>query len=308
MKINSRVVIVSGSSFIGRDTIKKLKNIKNLNIISRKRLKYPICSNSQHKFFNDNLLAKKNISKYLAGAEFLINFAYIKRNKTDNLRLIRNLIYSVNQSNIKRFIHISTAVVSGFRQNGLLNEKSVNSPASDYQITKLRIENELKKNLSKKINLIIIRPTEVVSVKNKTIIDKIITRSKSFYLLNYFINFFLKNRKINLVCLPNLIEAIVFFCSKEKFFLSRTYIVSDSNINCNYGFFFNFINTFIGKKNYNFLFSINLKLLILIYRIFLPTHSNPGAYYTSNKIQLLGYKRKITLIEYLIKIIKFKNV
>jgi nucleoside-diphosphate-sugar epimerase len=261
-----------------------------------------------HNFFYDNLVAKKNISKYLAGAEFLINFAYIKRNKTDNLRLIRNLIYSVNQSNIKRFIHISTAVVSGFSQNGLLNEESVNSPNTDYQITKLAIENELKKNLYKKINLIIIRPTEVVSVKNKTIIDKIISRSKNFYLLNYFINFFLKNRKINLVCLPNLIEAIVFFCSKKKIFLNRTYIISDSNIDCNYDFFFNFINTFIGKKNYNFLFSINLKLLILIYKIFFPTHSNPGAYYTSKKIQLLGYKRKITLIEYLIKIIKFKNV
>ena len=307
MKINDRVVIVSGSSFIAHDTIKTLKKIKKLNIISRKKLKSQICSVSAHKFFYDNLVAKKNIFNHLSGAEILINFAYIKKNKTDNLKLIRNLIHSVNQSNIKRFIHISTAVVSGFNQNGLLNEKTENFPISDYQITKLRIEEELKKKLSKKISLIIIRPTEVVAIKNKTIIDKIIFRSTNFFLLNYLINFFLKNRKINLVCLPNLVEAIIFFCNMKKFFLSRTYIVSDSDINCNYGFFFNFINTSINGKYYNSLFSINLKLLTLIYRVILPFRTNPGAYYSSKKIQLLGYKRRITLNKYLIKMIKYKN-
>ena len=53
------------------------------------------------------------------------------------------------------------------RQNGLLNEKSVNSPNSDYQITKLRIENELKKNLSKKINLITCGGQSTIPVINE---------------------------------------------------------------------------------------------------------------------------------------------
>jgi nucleoside-diphosphate-sugar epimerase len=307
MKIKNGIVVISGSSFIAQETIRVLKCRNKLNIISKKRIKPLLSLNSSHKFFYDNLIAKKNISNFLSGTEILINFAYVNKNKTNNIILIRNLIRSVNQSNIKRFIHISTAVVSGFSQSGLLNEQTQELPSSDYQKTKLKIEEELKKKLSKKISLIIIRPTEVVAMKNQTIIDIILFRLNKFYLLNYLIIFFLKKRKINIVCLPNLIESIIFFCN-NKIFASNTYIVSDSDINSNYGSFFNFVSTSINRKYYNFLFSFNLKLLILIYRVFLPSHTNPGAYYSSKKIKLLGYRKKIILNEYLIRMIKYKNV
>jgi nucleoside-diphosphate-sugar epimerase len=308
MKTYNQVAIVSGSSFIAKETIRALKFNNKLNIISKTRLKTSIYLNLNHKLYYDNLIANKNIINYLGDSKILINFAYVKKNKTKNIILIRNLIRSINQSNIKRFIHVSTAVVSGLNQKSVLNEDAENIPISDYQVTKLKIEEELKKKLSRKIKLIIIRPTEVISIKNYTIIDKIIFRVKNFYICNYLINFFLKNRKINVVCLPNLVHAIIFLINKKNLFLRETYIISDSDIKINYGFFFDFINNFINIKYYRSIFSINLKLLAIIYKIILPSHSNPVIHYSNKKIQQIGYKKKISLSNFLIKMIKYKNI
>lgn len=310
MQIKKKIIIIGSSGLIANNLINYFtKKKKKLNIFSRKKKLNYFSHNisKNNKFYHYSMLKKKKIN-FFNNSEILINLAYIKNNKKENINLIKNLIKIANGSNIKKFIHLSTAVVSGFKYAGILNEQSKNISNIEYHKTKLLIEDELKKKLSKKINLIILRPTEIISLNNHTIIDKIISRVRKKNLLNFIINYILNYRRLNIVSLPNVIAAIIFFCNKKNHFLNGTFIITDEDCNLKYYKVYNYINSLICEdyKISNIQKGFNIYLLSILYKIFFPKHSNPNIQYSDKKLLKTGFKKKITLKKYLKEIVHAK--
>ena len=128
-----KILITGGAGFIGSHFIKYiLKKYPNYKIINLDKLTYcanldnlkEIENNSNYEFIKGDICDKELISKLFKEVEYVINFAaqtHVDNSIKDpsefiktNIEGVFNLLENAKNSNIKRFIQISTEKLKQF--------------------------------------------------------------------------------------------------------------------------------------------------------------------------------------------------
>ena len=299
--MKKRIAITGGAGFLGKYLVNSLARNINYEIILLARIKNKYSESFKGLrnviFHEGDLLNYDSIEGFLTKGTIVIHLAYLSGNAAGNIIATNNIIAASNSALISQFIHCSTAVVHGFSGEKLINEDSPTNPKGTYQENKAMIETLLDKNLLLSIPLKIVRPTEILGVGNKSIINKIIFRYQNPSIALRIYNFLLYNRRCNLVCVQNVVHAIEFLLNCSLSSSREVFIISDDHDNNNS---YKNVSDIISRKFSQSIFSQGMKFGLPVYLleilfVFLKNHSPPNRVYSSNRIIALGYKHQVSI-------------
>jgi len=178
----------------------------------------------------------------------VINLSYLTDNSS-NLKAIENIIDACLGKRAARLIHCSTAVVAGCVKDNVIDEDTACIPVTPYEKSKLEIENILIKRLNGKSELIILRPTAVFGRHGKNLIKVADDLLSMPSLISSLKTTLFYKRQLNLVCVENVVSAILFLMQINDRMDGEHFIVSDDDeIENNYYDIINLLANCFGHK------------------------------------------------------------
>lgn len=225
----NNILVTGATGFIGFNLVLRLlKEKKKVRALVRKgsklnklkKLNLEIVYGSLEDI-NSLKRATKNIKKVFHCASLLGSPKITLRKILKvNVKGTENLLKACIANKVKRFIYFSSVAAMG--DAGLnANEKTECKPTTFYDISKYKAELVVKE-YSKKIGVIIIRPTTVYGpgeIRNKAKLFQLI-KKKRFVIIGNGKNL------ISLVYIDNLIDVVILAANKKNA-IWRVYIVSD---------------------------------------------------------------------------------
>ena len=294
------IFVIGGTGFIGNHLLKML-SVKGVTVkvLSRDSKKVnPSIGNIR--FVVGDLQNVDSLIEFFEPGSVVINLAYLSsKSKQENLEVIHNLALACREVGVARLVHCSTAVVVGNSRDNVITEDTICQPLTEYEKTKLEIENVLIDSLKDKTEVAIIRPTAVFGKHGKNLIKiaddllsipPIITSLKTalFY-----------NRRLNLVCVENVVSAILFLMQINDQMDGERFIVSDDDeIENNYYDIINLLANHFGHKPVKaFYIPYRYHILRMLLTASKRSNVNANRNYSSNKLFNLGFKKSIQFRE-----------
>ena len=243
-----------------------------------------------------DLLIPESLEGFLLPGSTLIHLAYLGNDGNADIEATSNLIKVVKQSGVKRVVHCSTAVVIGFKAKGVVTEDTIPEPRGEYQLSKLRIEEMLHKELSPTVELSVLRPTHILGPGGQGLqrMIKRLRNDKSYK--NAIYHSILKHRRFNYVSVYNVVAALILLATTPIRQAGEIYNISDDDDNDNnYAATEKIINLCLNHKHEHFIdIGLPRSVLSFLFKA-LPDHSPPSRVYSHAKISSLGYKKVVSL-------------
>jgi nucleoside-diphosphate-sugar epimerase len=295
------LVIIGASGFIGRNLVRMVaeKSAIHIRVMIQKEENKKLFQDIKNvSVFMGNLLAFNSLENILTPGCTVVNLAYIE-NETmaNNLLAIKNLSDACKSKKIKRLVHCSTATVVGDINVYDIDEDTVSQAKSEYDLSKLRIEEYLVGSAMDFYELAILRPTSVFGAGSRNLVKLVDQLLNDGWYINYMRSSFSGKRRLNLVCLDNVLSAITFLCSCNIGADPETFIVSDdNNPHNNYLDIENILLEKLGLKSYPLpRIPIPGFLLALLLKLFRRPITQTQRYYNCTKLVNAGYEKTITI-------------
>lgn len=297
---DSKICIIGGTGFIGRHLISELQNeaCNDVRILTRDE-KISTSLPSQFQLTQGDLLKLDSLARFIEPDSTVINLAYLSGNSNLNLKATENIVDACLVKRAARLIHCSTAVVVGCAKDSVINEDTVCIPVTPYENSKLEIENLLIEKLKGKTELIILRPTAVFGRHGKNLIKV----ANDLLSMPPFITFLkttlFYKRRLNLVCIKNVVSAILFLMQINDRMDGERFIVSDDDEReNNYYDTINLLAKHFGHKPVKaFYMPYRYHILRLLLTASKRSNVNVHRNYSSNKLFSLGFKKSIQFSE-----------
>lgn len=295
------IICLGASSYIGRNLLRAGQKTRRFNIKAVTRhgtrdKKTPATFQNMESTSAD-LNDYHSIQKVLIPGSIVINLAFSWRGGEEvNLRMIKNLIEACKISKIKRLIHISTAAVVGRVSDELVTEVTSCCPITPYGLTKLKIENTLLEIKQKNFDVVILRPTSVFGPDGEPLKKLAREIMHGNRIKNYLKYCLFGSRRMNLVPINNVIDAIMFIAKNANDLKGQTYIVSnDQAPENNFIYIAKFLMQKFNVPKYSIpKIPLPLGLLGFLLLVLGRNNINPRCNYSSEKIQKLGFSPKGT--------------
>lgn len=281
------VVVIGASGFIGEHLLNILAERMDTEVrvlVHRNRAK----SHANINFIEGDLLKPDSLDVLLTKNCTVINLAYLAQN---NLHAMANLAMACTRNQVRRLIHCSTAVVVGRVRSDWVTESTACAPVSEYERTKLQMEDMLLEAAVGKFEVAILRPTAVFGPGGKNLVKLANELLTANLWINYIRSCLFNRRSMNLVCVENVVAALVFLVDSEKID-RQIFIISDDN---------SAVNNYIAIEN-RLLASFGKSYPIP--RVFVPkiflgallrltrkSNVNPSIKYSDQKLASLGFKK-----------------
>ena len=294
--VRKTVAILGASGYIGRHIIKTLmcSGDCKIKIFSRSSfLKHGSFSGSDNLgFYEGDLLNPKSLRGFFEPDCIVINLAYSwGGGEATNLQMAKNLIQACKAEGIKRLIHCSTAAVVGRASKDLITEETPCRPATTYGVTKLKMEKVISEEGKSHFDVAVLRPTSVFGPKGeplKKLAGDMMGGSRA---RNFLKSCLFGARRMNLVSITNVVDAILFLAMHKNDLNGQKFIVSDDDSPAN-----NFADVEgvlmkkLNIKKYSVpKIPIPLGLLGLLLRAMGRNNTNPRCNYSSEKLKKLGF-------------------
>ncbi|KTC66037.1 UDP-glucose 4-epimerase (Galactowaldenase) (UDP-galactose 4-epimerase) (plasmid) [Legionella adelaidensis] len=220
-----KIAITGASSFIGTHLLSSYRaNEHEINVLSRKPLQ--VLPENVTSFRGD-LLDSACLEGFVKDCDVVVNLVYLwDADCKQNLQAIENLAKVCAAAGVKRLVHCSSSSVYGGVKEVVIDEKTACLPITEYACTKMAIEELLMKKFSGELEIIILRPTQVFGPGGKNLLKLIHDLSHKTKFKNYLKSCLLSQRKMNLVYIENVIEALYFLMTKKDLQFN-TYVISD---------------------------------------------------------------------------------
>lgn len=137
------------------------------------------------------------------------------------------LVRMAAEIGIRRVLHCSTAAVAGRAPEQRVTEETPPHPATEYETTKLEIENAWRERCGGRVELVILRPTAVFGPGGRNLLklaDALVWGSR---LINYLRSSLFGRRRMSLVPVQNVVAAFEFLLDLSRPLASEVFIVSD---------------------------------------------------------------------------------
>ena len=243
------ILILGAGGLLGNALCERLKKTYFLTGFSHKNNKNKNIIKTNYNF------SSKEIS-IIKRADIIINCIGESSNENRmneiNVNILKKIALKISYLKKKKtFIHISTCGIYGSPMNTLISEKYHPFPKTKYSKTKLEGEVVLQNYLSTDVNLIILRPSQIIGLKmNNTSLKKLYSfvERKFFFFINNHYSIFsyimerdlaiiidslikrnFKTRKIynisNDIAYKNLVEIIQKSLKQDRYFFSINPII-----------------------------------------------------------------------------------
>ena len=275
----SRVAITGGTGFIGRHLVDRLTHDGiAFEILSRQ---------------SGDLRDRVD----LRGCDAVVNLAdSADWSRQDVDAIAENLATAAIASGVRRFVHVSTAAVVGRSNAEVVDEQTECRPANAYEIRKLRLEQQLEKALAGRVDLVILRPTAVFGPGGQNALKIANDLRRDARLKGSLRWSFLRRRRLNLVAVSNVVEAIVFVLMREEPFRGERFIVSDDeDPSNNYGDVATELAKSLRIDFHPSMIPLLDRLVPLALRLRRRSLTNPNTRFSSAKLRRAGYRPAIAL-------------
>jgi len=246
------------------------------------------------KVVTGDLLVPSSLKQLLSPGCSVINLAYLwSSSRRANLLAANNLALACREARVRRLIHCSTAVVVGRISGVTVTEETECRPFSEYEITKLAIEEHLLRQSKDYYETVILRPTVVFGPGGKNLIKVVQDIIQNNWITSYFRTSLFKKRMMNLVSVRNVVAAMLFLLKDERNLNREIFIISDDDDEYNnYAYLRHLIMKRWGIAESPIpIIPFPRTVEGLIFRLFKKSSLNQSRVYSSGKLALLGYKK-----------------
>jgi nucleoside-diphosphate-sugar epimerase len=294
------IVVIGASGYIGQYLVAELYlRDAHVKVMSRsiqrdlKEKKFPLGV----ELIEADLNHPESLVGLLDSTCIVINLAYLwDSDEAVNLAAISNLTTACKTANVKRLIHLSTAMVTGRTNRKKISEEDICNPVTEYAVTKFKLEQAIIKSGEGCFDTVILRPTAVFgpgSENLKKLASDLLVGSR---IRNYLKSCLFDKRRMNLVHIANVVGAIVFLQKNETDFNGQVFIVSDAEAAQNN---FREVERFLMREfsipDYRFpRLVISAQVLRWALSLMGKDNINPQSDYVSTKLADLGYQKPMT--------------
>ena len=230
--MTKNISVTGATGFVGRHLLESLSRRRNINVCA---LAFSTPKNQLPQLDNVTWihgdLGNPNVAIQLcARGSTLIHLAYPPDwSPQAHLESINRLAEIAASRGVGRVIHCSTAVVVGASPEPHVTETTPLEPKNQYEKTKLRLETEWIKQASGKFDLAIARPTAVFGPGSRNLLSLANALTKGNPLVNYLRSSLFGKRRMNLVCVKNVVSAIGFLAERERSCDGKAFLISDDD-------------------------------------------------------------------------------
>jgi len=287
------VVIIGASGFIGEHLLNVLavrKNIEVRVLVHRNRAKNNanVYINININFIEGDLLKPDSLDALLEKNCTVINLAYLAQN---NLDAMANLARACAKNQVRRLIHCSTAVVDGRARSYWVTESTQCVPISEYEKIKLQMEAILLEAAIGKFEVSILRPTAVFGPGGKNLLKLANELATKNQMINYIRSCLFNRRSMNLVCVENVVAALVFLLDAAKVD-RQVFIISDDDVTMNnYRDIEDRLLASFGKSYPVPRIFVPEFFLAALLRLAGKSNTNPSKKYSDQKLAALGFEK-----------------
>ena len=294
------LAVCGGSGFIGRRLLSALPNdpAMRVRLLVHRRDVGTGAVPSSVGLVPGDLMQRDSLDTLVAGASLLINLAYMPDASRDaQLSAAANLAQACATAGVRRLVHLSTAAVVGHAPDDVVTESTRVEPRTAYERTKLEIEQILIERAASAFELIILRPTAVFGPEGRNLVKLATSLSHDSAAENYVRACIHGRRKMNLVCVDNVVAAIVFAMKVGMASGSETFIVSDDDDSANnYRDVESMLRRALGCGEYAFApAAVPSRVLRTLLRWSGRSNSNPNRVYSGAKIAAAGFHKVVSL-------------
>lgn len=295
------IVITGASGFVGRHLITESlcrSDAVQIRVLFHHSHGGYEFQNNNLVIYNGDLMRPETLEGLFEQGCTVVNLAYLHSQPNhNNLLAMINLADACIKAGIKRMVHCSSAVVVGGAPNDEITEETQCIPVSPYEHTKLELEKLLSRKAQGHFEFVVLRPTAIFGSGGKNLLKLVEDLVHGNRTINYFKSCLYGYRKMNLVCIDNVISAIIFLIESDKNIIDqKTFIISDDDEhNNNYRYVERYLIKALGLKGYavpqftmpGFIFSIALKLLR-------KSNTNSKRIYSARNLMAAGYTKKLS--------------
>lgn len=291
------ICVLGGTGFIGRhliDSLKRLTGIKVKILLhnKKKRNDYP----EHFQLVEGDIRLFGSLDRFLEPNAIVVNLVYLNSlSADDNIQAVDNLAKACIKVGVARLIHCSTAIVVGDVKDDVITEEIPCFPTNRYEKTKLKLENLLLDSLKDKCEIVIIRPTVVFGEGGKNLLKMANDLSSGMTSMTSLKASLYYRRRMNLVCVGNVVAAILFISQLEQKVSGERFIVSDDDVEENN--YLDILNSLSNFFNLDPPKIINIPLRYALFKslflIFRGRKPNVHRIYSAEKLIALGFKKPI---------------
>ena len=245
-----------------------------------------------------DLLKPDSLSALITSGCTIVNLAYLSTSSSEeNLAAARNLARACRIGKAARVVHVSTATVVGAVPEDAITESILPNPRTEYELTKLQVEQYLAEEARNAFELVILRPTAVFGPGGKNLARLAASQLMSAPVLNYLRSCVHGRRRMNLVCVDNVVAAIQFAINAKGSDGAETFIVSDDDDELNnYQDVESALRARLGCGEYVVSpFALPRTLLKVMLVLRGRSNTNPNRIYSSTKLSSAGFTRATAL-------------
>lgn len=293
------ISILGGAGFIGGHLIEHLLANRMGPIRVLTRSPDLVENRSDVTLVKGDILSVDSLSDLVRSQKLVVNLVYINDDFEANLNAADYLIESCVRAGVSRLIHCSTAVVVGRVGVHVITETTSCHPFTNYERTKLAVEERLLERSAGKLEVIIIRPTAVFGPRGLNLVKLAISLWSQPRMINLLSVMLFKYRCLHLVPVEDVVGAIAFLATLEKDLAGERFIISrDEHEQNNYFDLANHLAKSFGQREFpkrfipfaSFFTQVLLKLMG-------RSQINPQQIFCSAKLRDYGFAKQVNFID-----------
>lgn len=296
-----KIVVVGGAGFIGRRLLTALASRpgERLRALVHRQGMASI-PGVQLEAVAGDLLRPATLEGLVEPGSLVINLAFLAaHSRGENLEAMENLVAACIRGGAHRLIHCSTAVVAGKTGPGVVDEQTPCRPVSDYERTKLEVEKLLLARAAGNFPVTILRPTAVFGPGGRNLLKLAEGLRQGNTPGNYLKSCLFNRRSMNLVCLDNVVAALIFLADSGPETAGQTFIIADDDSPLNN---YRSLEAILREKLAVApcrlpIIPVPAAILGIMLKLVGRPTADPGVSYSSAKISALGFKKACALEE-----------
>lgn len=226
----STVAVTGATGFIGKHLLEQLSRQpeRALRALAHRTVETQLPHRERLKWVRGDLADTASLSALLEPGCNLIHLAFPERwSRKDHLGATARLATTAAEIGVRRVLHCSTATVAGRAPERRVTEETLPRPTTEYELTKLEIENAWREHCGDRVELVILRPTVVFGPGGRNLLKLVEALTTGSRLVNYLRSSLFGRRRMNLVPVQNVVAAFEFLLDLSRPLNGEVFIVSD---------------------------------------------------------------------------------
>ena len=293
------ISVLGGTGFIGRHLIDSflVNRMGPIRVLTRNF--HSIESRGDVIPIRGDMMSFDSVKDLVRDQSLVINMAYINNDYNANLCAADNLVKSCIELGVSRLIHCSTALVVGRVNASVVDESTTCCPYTEYERTKLDIEERLLERATGKLELVIVRPTAVFGSGGRNLVKLANSLLHRPHLLNLLPVMLFKNRPMHLVPVEDVVSSISFLATLDRDLNGERFIIScDEHKKNNYYDLANHLTKKFGRRAFPESFVPFAPLIVYaLLKLLGRSQVNPRQVFDCGKLIRYGFAEKINFVE-----------